>query len=552
MNQRRLLLPFGRPFDRLMAPSSVEGLRAASLSRRLCGVPVVLAAAILICLTHGCRETIAGYKPLERAARIFPDYADCVIPPNIAPLNFLVKEPGTRYAVTISAEQGEAVSVFSSSGSIVIPREPWKKLLSANRGSKLSVDIYVMSGEDSWNRFKRLTLTIAKEEIDPYLVYREMPLYNLVWNDMGVYQRDLRNYHESLILHNRSFGYGCLNCHTFLRNEPTKMVMNVRGPGPGHPPGGMLIAENGLVSRIVDTKTPFNAIPAIYLAWHPSGKAVSFSTNKVLQCFHTVGDSRDVVDRFSDVALYRIDTNTITTVPELSSPDQLETYTTWSPDGQFMYFCSAPKLPIERYKEIRYDLMRIPYDLQTDTWGKLETVLSAKETGLSITLPRFSPDGRFLLFCMCTYGNFPAFSSTSDLYMMDMRTGKHRCLDINSYKSEAYHSWSSNGRWIVFSSKRRDGLFARPYFSYVDEEGKAYKPILLPQKDPAFYDSYIRVYNVPELVKEPVRLTPRELAHAIHAPDKLVKAKLDPRVKPRAQPEALKKDWWSRPQGHAQ
>ena len=526
MNQRRLLL--------------------------LCAVPVVLAAAMVICLMHGCRETIAEYKSLDRTARIFPDYAGCVIPPNIAPLNFVVKEPGTRYGVTISAERGEAVSVFSSSGRMVIPEEPWKKLLRANRGSKLFVDIYVMSREDGWHRFKRLTNTIAKEEIDPYLVYREMPLYNLVWNDMGIYQRNLENYDVSVILHNRSFGGGCLNCHTFLNNQPSSVILLVRGPSSGSPAGGMVIGRNDSVHKVVDTRTAFNSIPGRYTAWHPSGKAISFSTNDVLRCYHTVGYNPDIFDASSDAAIYLIDSNTVTTIPEISRPDRLETYTTWSPDGRFMYFCSAPQLPVERYKEIRYDLMRIPYDLESDTWGKLETVLSAKETGLSITLPRFSPDGKFLLFCMCAYGNFSAFSPTGDLYMMDMQTGKHTRLDINSDKSEAYHSWSSNSRWFVFSSKRRDGLFARPYFSYVDEEGKAYKPIILPQRDPAFYDSFIRIYNVPELIKEPVRLTPRELAHALHDADKSVKAKLDPRVKSRPQPDAQKKDLGSEPPGYAQ
>jgi len=369
-----------------------------------------------------------------------------------------------------------------------------------------------------------------------------MPLYNLIWTDMGIYQRNLRNYDETVVLHNGSFDRGCCNCHTFLNKLPDSMLMNVRGGPGGRAKGGMVIARNGSVKRVVNTSTEFNPIPAIYLAWHPSGKAVSFSTNKVLQCFHTVGDQRDVVDRFSDLALYLIDSNRVTTTAEIARPDRLETYTTWSPDGRYMYFCSAPKLPVERYKEAHYELMRIAYDLDNDTWGEAETVLSAEQAGRSITLPRFSPDGKWLLFCMSDYGNFPAFTSTSDLCMMDMETGKYRPLEINSDKSESYHSWSSNSRWFVFSSKRRDGLFARPYLSYVDASGRAHKPIILPQRDPAFYDSHIRIYNVPELIRKPVSVTHRELVRALHAPEKQMKAELDPAVDPEKLTEPAARD----------
>lgn len=511
----------------------------------LCALGALLVAAVLArALLLGRRETIDEYTTEKRAARISPDYADVVMPPNIAPLNFVVKEPGAGYCVRISAARGKTIEVFSRSGKIVIPPGPWRALLEANRGGRLAFDVYVKTAAGKWRRFAPLTGGIANEDINPYLVYRKMPVYNLVWRDMGIYQRNLETYSESVILRNRSFGHGCVNCHTFLGNLPDRMVMNVRGPESGAPPGGMVIAKGNAVRSVVDTKTPFNAIPAIYLAWHPSGKVISFSTNKVLQCFHTVGDNRSVVDRFSDVALYLLDSNTVTTIPELSRLDRLETYPTWSPDGRHMYFCSAPKLPIAEYENIRYDLMRIPYDVNSGAWGKLETVLPAGKAGLSVALPRFSPDGKFLLFCMSEYGNFPAFSASSDLYMMDVKTGRYERLEINSDKADAYHSWSSNSRWIVFSSKRRDGLFARPYLSYIDGKGKAHKPVLLPQKDPAFYDSFVRVYNVPELIREPVGLTRRELARALHSPEKRVKAKLDPRVKPRRYDDGTQTEEW--------
>ena len=75
---------------------------------------------------------------------------------------------------------------------------------------------------------------------------------------------------------------------------------------------------------------------------------------------------------------------------------------------------------------------------------------------------------------------------------------------INSEKSDTYHSWSHTGRWFVFASKRDDGLYGKPYFCYVDRQGKAHKPFVLPQKEPTFYDDCLKSFNIPELSRGPV------------------------------------------------
>ena len=153
---------------------------------------------------------------------------------------------------------------------------------------------------------------------------------------------------------------------------------------------------------------------------------------------------------------------------------------------------------------IRYDLMRVSFDIQTGQWGQPELMISAAETGLSACQPKISPDGRFLLVTLCKNGSFPIYQPNSDLYVMDLATRKLRRLEINSDQADTWHSWSSNSRWVVFSSKRIDGLLARPHFSYVDEHGEFHKPFVLPQEDPAFYGFCLNTFNVPELMQGPV------------------------------------------------
>ena len=458
-----------------------------------------------------------------RAVKIYPDYSGAVVPPNIAPLNFLVQENAARYSVRITPPEGSPVEIVSRSPTITVPISRWHALLEANRGQSLRFDVSIQAKDSRWTQFQPFVIHVAVEDIDGYLVYRKIHPAHVMWSQIGIYQRSLRDFQESLVLDNSYSQDGCLNCHTFCNNRTDKMLLGIRSSIYGN---SALLVEDGQVHKI---GTTFG-----YTSWHPSGRLAAYSINKVIQFFHSNREEvRDVLDMDSLVAYYLVDTQTAKTAPQLAKKDRLETYPTWSPDGRYLYFCSAPiswkdqsTIP-DRYDQIKYDLFRIPYNLQTDQWGELQNVLLAETTGLSVLLPRISPDGRWLLFCMCDYGCFPVYQRSSDLYMIDLQaaeqTGRFepRRLEINSDSSESWHCWSSNSRWIAFSSKRDSGAFTRIYISYVDESGNAHKPFLLPQKDPTFYDSCLWTYSVPELVTEPVRATKESLGRALRSARKI-------------------------------
>lgn len=485
---------------------------------------LILSAVSFYCLTPRQLPTINEYESVDKAPRIRPDYTETVIPPNIAPLNFLIKEPAAQYLVKIYSMTGDTIEVVSKTPSIIIPIRLWKKLLSANRGGKLYFDVYTKNKTGQWKRFETITNTIANEDIDPYLVYRKIRSVHSNWKRMGIYQRNLQNFDESLVLNNRFHEGVCLNCHAFANNRTDKMTIGFRSAKYG---SSALIVEDGSARKL---GTKFT-----YTAWHPSGRVVAYSYNKVRQFFHSArSEVREVMDLDSLLAYYLTESHTVKTSPNLSKKDRLETYPTWSPDGRYLYFSSAPilwddrdKVPLLRYNEVKYDLLRISYDLDKDQWGDLETVLSAEDTSLSILEPRISPDGCWLLCCMSDYGSFPAYYRSSDLYLIDLKsaeqTGRfdYRRLDINSDQSETWHSFSSNSRWIAFSSKRDYGLFTRSYFSHIDEQGKVYKPLIMPQKDPTYYDSCIKTYSVPELITEPIKIRAETFGRLIRSPRKI-------------------------------
>jgi hypothetical protein len=495
-------------------------------------ISFALIVFVLLCVFRGNEVSITQYNIIHQPADVLPDYAGTVIPPNIAPLSFLIRHEGTGYFVRVYSEKGEPIEIFSKTPGILIPSRAWHTLLDVNRGRQLSLDVFVKSPKnvsssegkhEPWSRFETLTCDIAREDIDPFLVYRRIRPGHGTWRNIGIYQRNLNSYNESVVFTNEYFKHGCVNCHTFCGHRTEKMLFGIRSTDYG---SSALLIEGDKVQKI---GTKFG-----YTSWHPSGQLAAFSVNKVRQFFHSAADEvREVIDFDSLMAYYLVDSKTVKTTKDLARKDRLETYPTWSADGRTLYFCSAPVTWSDRstvpesYDQIKYDLVCAGYDLDRDQWGPLEPVLSAEDTGLSILLPRVSPDGRWLLFCMCDYGCFPVYRPSSDLYMMDLeaaqKTGEYtyRRLDINSDESESWHSWSSNGRWIVFSSKRGSGVFTRTYIAYVARNGTVYKPIRLPQKDPTYYDSCLWTYSVPELVTEPVRITKEKLGKVVRSSRKI-------------------------------
>ena len=487
---------------------------SACASAPLC---VRLALAVLLAwigLTNSANIQAAEVRPdapvalSARPPRLRPDYVGVVIPPNVAPLNFHVDEPGRQHRVRLEGANGPPVEVVAdAAGKVILPIAAWRTLLRTNVGLPLRYTVQTLSATGTWELWAPVTNTVAREPVDPVVVYRRLrPLYNF-YREMGIYQRDLESYRQSPVLESRHFGGGCLNCHTFLDHRPDTFALHIRGQKGPQP---MLLVRSNAVTRVNQT--------AGYLAWHPGGEWLAFSANRLSLFFHTRGETRDVFDAESNLGLYGLHANAITRPAAVADPAQLETWPRWAPDGRHLYFASARPLRVERFRQVRYDVRRVAFDLATDTWGEPETVVAAAEAGFSATQPRISPDGRWLLYCRSRYGHFPIYQPDSDLHVLDLQTGHSRRLDVNSDQADTWPCWSSNGRWIVFSSKRGTGLFARPHFSYVDAEGRFHKPFVLPQRDPTFYDACLETFNVPEFVTGPIQVSSARLARAVMRP----------------------------------
>ena len=444
-----------------------------------------------------CSHAPKDVVELDTLPPIYPDYCNVTIPENIAPLNFLLRAD----CEAIEVKAGELV-LNASGNEAVFDIDDWKTLMQQSSGKEIEVTITALVN-GTWKQYKSFRWQVVGDRVDPYLTYRLIEPDYEIWNHVQIQQRCVENFEVNALGHYEQLENRCMNCHTYANQDPQLSMMYVRGPG-----GGAILNSNGELQKL-------NIPGSVYFGFSPTGRYITYSTQKIIPAFHSLASKRlEVYDAASNVFVADMQEHRVISSPLLSDSLKFETFPTFSPDGKYIYYCAADTVSLPRdIKNLQYSLVRIPFDETTGTIGtQVDTLFSQR----SVCHPRISPDGRYLLYTVADYGTFPIWHPEADLQMMNLQTGAIDSLSIvNSEKSDTYHSWSSNSRWFVFASKRDDGLYGKPYFCYVDSQGKAHKPFCLPQQHPTFYDNNLKSFNAPELGKGKVPFDVHDVAKAM-------------------------------------
>jgi len=481
---------------------------------------ILYSALASILMLASCAQTHEDAEQVDHLPNMYPDYAYVTIPVNIAPLNFEIRDIHLTNIETIltiegadANEDGNTLTATSNGQSLKFDMNEWKTFLQKAVGKDVKVEIFSKSDEGKWTAFKPFTWQVVGDSIDPYLTYRLIEPDYEVWNRLQIKQRCIENWDEKILADHNLQENRCMNCHAFGNQDPNLSMIYIRGEN-----GGAILNRNGKLRKL-DLKTDDMISSSVYYGFSPSGKYVTFSTNIIIPAFHANPDKRlEVYDSKSDVYVADLDNTRIISSPLTCDSTKLETFPTFSPDGKYIYYCVADRkgLDSQNLKGLHYNLVRIPFDEKTGTFGtQVDTLYKAR----SVCHPKISPDGRYCLFTVADYGTFPIWHPEADLYMMELQTGKVDCLSIvNSKKSDTYHSWSHNSRWFVFASKRDDGLYGKPYFCYIDKLGKAHKPFVLPQKEPTFYDNCLKSFNIPELSRGSVPFDAIDIENVMKQP----------------------------------
>ena len=468
----------------------------------------------------------AAYTDSDALPRIYPDYREVTIPVNIAPLTFELDEEADEMVARYKVGDQEIVCADKMQPDM----DDWRSMIDKAKGGAISVDVYLRRGEQ-WTHCKPFNIYVSPDSIDSYLSYRLIPPSFVSYEALTISQRCLENYDESVIYDNMLCGFEkegqCINCHHYQQYNPERMQFHARQKS-----GGTVIAYDGKLKK-VNMKNDSILSAGVYPAWHPWLNLIVYSTDKTHQNFHTThSDKIEVYDAASDIIAYDVEKGEVTNLE--NDTTEFEVFPAWAPDGRTLYYCSAHfdrdssvsriSDVINRYQELKYNIYKKSFDPDTRQFGSHELVFSADSLDKSAVLPRISPDGRFLVFTLATYGYFHIWHHDADLWMMDLQTGACGPMkEVNSSDTESYHTWSSNGRWLVVSSRRDDGTFTRPFFAHIDKDGKCSKPFELPQADPDYHRQFLRCYNIPEFMKGPVTISPQTFADLLKGEGEPVK-----------------------------
>ena len=372
---------------------------------------------VLLYIMSGCgRKPDGNITISELAPHIEPDYSNITIPPNIAPLNFMIKEKGKAFYVKFSTDNRTEIELSSGNGKIQISERKWGKMLQTNSGKNINIDIFSKDSDGKWLKFKTITNRIATEPIDPYLYYRILyPGYES-WAELSINRRSLESFKSKALIENSVVDENCVNCHSFNNGKTDDFLFHMRGTM-----GGTYFYSEGKFRKI-NLKTKEMKNGAVYPRWHPSGKFVAFSSNKIIQRFHAADNKKvEVSDLESCLVLYDVDKNEIMNIELTDKEKSMDTYPEWSPDGKYLYFCRAAQIG-EKYdfKEIKYNLCRVAFDIDKRIFGSVELVFDAAQINKSIAFPRISPNGKFLIVTLFDYGCFPIWHKEADLYSINL------------------------------------------------------------------------------------------------------------------------------------
>jgi tetratricopeptide (TPR) repeat protein len=210
------------------------------------------------------------------------------------------------------------------------------------------------------------------------------------------------------------------------------------------------------------------------------------------------------------LCLYDRQTGAFRALPGADNPDFVQSNPTWSPDGKYVVFARAPaydlkdtrgqgrilltreecKEFVEDGKPFLFDLYRLPFN--DGHGGTPEPIQGASNNGVSNFFARYSPDGRWIVFCKAR--SYMLLQPDSELYIIPAEGGEARKLRANTSRMNSWHSWSPNGKWLVFASKAYSD-YTQLCLTHIDENGESTPAVLL-----AHLTAPDRAANIPEFV----------------------------------------------------
>jgi hypothetical protein len=294
---------------------------------------------------------------------------------------------------------------------------------------------------------------------------------HLLWLDPSAPKR------KELIQYNAAQMSRCLGCHS---TGPGSHALTLIQVTYGEHPRRRIVS----IGPGEDGPRSYKISPPLETVYFPRPSphgdkiacSVATSTGLFLQAGGTANfeSSEPFEDKFldpvMDVAIYDPKSGSATLLAGASDPNYNEESPVWSPDGK--------KIAFMRYRKGgKMDIYVVPYN--DGKGGVAKPLAGASGNGWDNYFPEYSPDGRWIAFTRGDAGTGKFARDSSDIYLVPAQGGRPRRLEFNvDGVMDSWHSWSSDSRWLLYSTKR-DGISTKAYVARIFEDGRAAAPFEL-------------------------------------------------------------------------
>ena len=398
--------------------------------------------------------------------------------------------------------------------------EQWETIKQRSRGTKATVTILgvnrrrpsqILSGGS-------VSISTSQDEVGAPLFYREvnLPFVEAVKDPSRIRWRfgAISSPRPAVVLQNMPV---CGNCHSFSANGETMAMdvdyANIKGSYVITPVAEeMTLATSNIITwndyRKEDGELTFGLLSQI----SPDGRFV-VSTVKDKSVFVPkpgLEFSQLFFPIKGTLCIFNRDTKTFQKLPGADDPRYVQSNPTWSPDGKQIIFARTEAYDLKHTlgkgkllltqeecaefvkdgKPFRFDLYRVPFN--DGQGGEAEPIKGASHNGVSNFFARYSPDGKWIVFCKAK--NYMLLQPDSELHIVPAEGGEARRLRCNTHLMNSWHSWSPNSRWLVFSSKA-NSVYTQLFLTHVDDQGRSTPAVLL-----SHFTDPKRAANIPEFV----------------------------------------------------
>lgn len=480
------------------------------------------AAADLTATPAGDPARAAGNRPPPRALLMLNPLEGTLVPRDLAPITFRWRdEPGDKWRIQITFEAG------GKNLDVVVTENPewtptvteWEEIKQGSLNEPLQITVQgVQRGHpDTVLSENRVAIRTSRDPVGAPIFYREiaLPIQEAAKNPSQIRWRlgSVAALGEPRVVLEKM--PVCGNCHSFSQDGKVfAMDVDYRSKGAYFikpVTREMRLGTNDMIdwAQFAPGEKTFGLLSQL----SPDGRLVA-STVRDRSVF-IAEPELEISQRFFPVqgilAIYRRAEKSFYPLPGADDPAFVQTNPVWSPDGQTLVFARAqayylsetvsrramPKTLNREFdrtgRPFQYDLYRIPYN--DGRGGAPEPLRGASRNGKSNFFPKFSPDGKWIVFCQAA--NYMMLQPDSELYLVPAAGGEARRLSANTRRMNSWHSWSPNSKWLVFSSKAQ-GPYTQLHLTHIDDQGNDSPAICLER-----FSSPNRAANLPEFVHVP-------------------------------------------------